>query len=580
MKIARLLAFFFCLFSASALAQYVTPVLGVNATGTQRTVCIFQPVPGGSCSSMGSYNTGTGAWTLAPNVTALGVTSNGPVTFTQNATIPFCPTTGCITGTTQTAILGTFNTVLTGAKLETGYAFNSTLSTGYVFNWSASTAFTAGQEVFGTNQGVWVETVPSCVTGTIGFPPSTPPASPFADGTCSWTLEQSVLFYGKIGASFFTSVTGSLAPSASWGIYNDFTIMPGTPVLNFWAAEEIAVSNQGHACSIGSQSCSGLLIDGFVTNPGTFAINIAPQGTTAAWHYGLYMGPFSASDGDIGLNDSGSQYAIVSGNIGTVTHSTAAFGEFSTSPLGLNLAGTYSSWAIQALTAASTFKAATIGNSSGSTSTPTQLSFDSTFSSTSGSNPKINLLGTGYGANVFGFGVRAGALDYMAQLASAHVFWTNGSQDLNISTAGIVVGSAGTVGSATPTRIGMDGTFSSTPGANPKIVLQGAGNGANVYGFGITGTTLDYMAPTGIIHDFWINGVSSETISSTAITAKVPVIVPSYTIATLPSCVAGLSGARAVVTNGQTSPTYLGAVSTTGAVVAPVMCNGSGWVYG
>lgn len=52
----------------------------------------------------------------------------------------------------------------------------------------------------------------------------------------------------------------------------------------------------------------------------------------------------------------------------------------------------------------------------------------------------------------------------------------------------------------------------------------------------------------------------------------------SYTIATLPA--APLTGTSAYVTNGQTSPTFLGAVSTTGTTVAPVFYNGTGWVYG
>ena len=58
-----------------------------------------------------------------------------------------------------------------------------------------------------------------------------------------------------------------------------------------------------------------------------------------------------------------------------------------------------------------------------------------------------------------------------------------------------------------------------------------------------------------------------------------PVEVPGYTIASLPGCIAGLQGANAYVTNGQATPPYLGTVSATGAVIAPVFCNGSGWVY-
>lgn len=52
-----------------------------------------------------------------------------------------------------------------------------------------------------------------------------------------------------------------------------------------------------------------------------------------------------------------------------------------------------------------------------------------------------------------------------------------------------------------------------------------------------------------------------------------------YKIGTLPPCDASVVGRKLIVTDGESTPTYLGAVSTTGSVVAPVMCNGSGWVY-
>jgi hypothetical protein len=55
---------------------------------------------------------------------------------------------------------------------------------------------------------------------------------------------------------------------------------------------------------------------------------------------------------------------------------------------------------------------------------------------------------------------------------------------------------------------------------------------------------------------------------------------PAVAIASLPTCNATNSQMRASVTNGVTSPAFLGTVSTTGAVVAPVFCNGTAWVYG
>jgi hypothetical protein len=52
-----------------------------------------------------------------------------------------------------------------------------------------------------------------------------------------------------------------------------------------------------------------------------------------------------------------------------------------------------------------------------------------------------------------------------------------------------------------------------------------------------------------------------------------------YAIASLPTCNRSSQGMQTFVTNGQTTPTYLGTVSTTGSVIAPVFCNGSNWVY-
>jgi len=53
-----------------------------------------------------------------------------------------------------------------------------------------------------------------------------------------------------------------------------------------------------------------------------------------------------------------------------------------------------------------------------------------------------------------------------------------------------------------------------------------------------------------------------------------------YTIANLPTCSAATNLAKAYVTNGVASPAFLGAVSTTGAALQPVGCNGTAWVYG
>ena len=69
------------------------------------------------------------------------------------------------------------------------------------------------------------------------------------------------------------------------------------------------------------------------------------------------------------------------------------------------------------------------------------------------------------------------------------------------------------------------------------------------------------------------------TVSSANITAAVPVALPVYTVATLPSTAATgmVTGATAYVTDA-TAPTYLGTLTGGGAVVCPVFYNGTAWV--
>jgi hypothetical protein len=59
-----------------------------------------------------------------------------------------------------------------------------------------------------------------------------------------------------------------------------------------------------------------------------------------------------------------------------------------------------------------------------------------------------------------------------------------------------------------------------------------------------------------------------------------PIVMPIYTIATLPVPSVALTGARACVSDGAASPVFLGALGTSASTFAPVFCNGSAWVYG
>ena len=76
-----------------------------------------------------------------------------------------------------------------------------------------------------------------------------------------------------------------------------------------------------------------------------------------------------------------------------------------------------------------------------------------------------------------------------------------------------------------------------------------------------------------------LNSVTG-TLGSAAFTASSAYqpAISSYTIAGLPAAPA--TGTKAYVTNGQAVPVFMGAVSVTGTVFAPVFYNGSAWLYG
>ena len=116
-------------------------------------------------------------------------------------------------------------------------------------------------------------------------------------------------------------------------------------------------------------------------------------------------------------------------------------------------------------------------------------------------------------------------------------------------------------------------------GAQASMLLDGS---ANVNGYSIRMTGNGVTTPRKWLRaqngQFLIsNDAGSPIVSVTD--AGVLATPASFTIATLPACTTPTRGAITWVTNGQASPPYLGAVSTTGSTIAPVFCNGSGWVY-
>ena len=164
----------------------------------------------------------------------------------------------------------------------------------------------------------------------------------------------------------------------------------------------------------------------------------------------------------------------------------------------------------------------------------------------------------------------------LAELAATNAF--TAAQSINQATAGTFglevdnTGDAGNVESiqSLAANLGTGHNFNQILGRatstnNAGVYwfnYQGAGSASNSLNLGLYGQS------------------AAVTITQAEVSTNLPTTEsPGYTIAGLPSCTSSLKGAHAFVTNAQTTPTYLGAVSSTGAVTAPVFCNGSGWVY-
>lgn len=250
------------------------------------------------------------------------------------------PTTGALgTDSVRTSNIINFTTLVSPAWFESGLIVNSNLNTGHVNDWVTTTAYNAGDYVFGVAVNIY-QTASNCTTAN-NKPSGT---GTTIDGTCTWTYIAPDIFYGKAGASFFTLVSGANAPAAAWGIYNDFTVLNTVPTAanrygHFWAAEEIAVTNQGHAAVVGTDAMYALLIDGFVTNMGLAAIGMNPQttGPTNAYHIGILLQDWTALDYTIWDQGHASISLYISGS-----HASESIYDTSTSAAALHTAGTYS----------------------------------------------------------------------------------------------------------------------------------------------------------------------------------------------------------------------------------------------
>lgn len=115
---------------------------------------------------------------------------------------------------------------------------------------------------------------------------------------------------------------------------------------------------------------------------------------------------------------------------------------------------------------------------------------------------------------------------------AANLFYDNPNTRLCIRTAtsrqALTIGSIASNATATPDCIDLGGTYSNSAGTNLKIKLYSDGNANNTAGIGFSQQSVDYEAPAGSVHTFYINTVSKFSISATAIASIINITAPTF----------------------------------------------------
>jgi hypothetical protein len=217
----------------------------------------------------------------------------------------------------------------------------------------------------------------------------------------------------------------------------------------------------------------------------------------------------------------------------------------------------------------------------------------------------LHLQPTGAAVGVEGFAIANQA----SATAKAYALYGEGHRTSSSAgdAYGIEVDPVAHVASVTPTpnlqgntigvQVASGGAYSGFTQQNTSAAIQLAANGSsfitglNVIRGSIVGTNPAIQLPTGNGLTFTdaanhtggiaatFSASNSATLTFTDSALKVtgaPVQLPSYTVGTLPTCVAGLAGAMAYVTDAA-APTYNAALTGGGAIGVPVACNGTSW---
>ena len=245
----------------------------------------------------------------------------------------------------QVAIYAT--TLQDAVPAEYNVSIYTNVATGANPYWQTGVSYANGTEV-NNGTSVYINngatntagvTMPTCLSGTC------------SDGSITWTYINSInAAQGKVGLWVPTYVTQG--GGQTWGAAFDM-------ILNvywysmFMANVEFDIQYQSAtACAPAACTVFNVYIGGAVgANPisAYMAFGITNNGSVWGGYYGILMGPGTYMFQNAAIEiDSSSALGISLGAVAATTFSTAAVQDQSTTPIGLYLNGTYSSYSIAA----------------------------------------------------------------------------------------------------------------------------------------------------------------------------------------------------------------------------------------
>lgn len=113
------------------------------------------------------------------------------------------------------------------------------------------------------------------------------------------------------------------------------------------------------------------------------------------------------------------------------------------------------------------------------------------------------------------------------------------------------------------------------PGTGNLRITETTGTSFNCLYLGATTSSWSSFCASGA--NLQLKDGSGGNASNLIVPALAHSVIYSAAGTALPSCVSGIKGQEAVVSD-STTPTYLGTYASGGAVASPVMCNGTNWV--